>query len=784
MPPSIPEELLHDILEHLLDLPTDDEFFVLNGGRDAKNAARWCIADAALRDLSRRPPALLLVCKAWHRVAVPLLYRTAIIRSKGQAESLTHAITALYPERARFVRRLRLEGAFGMDALKLLKATTRLTHLAINLHVFANETITGLCRGLQLEHVSPTVLVLADTKKNSKTRAKLVDTVTGQVPRWTKLMTVHLTCIQWHLGPYTTPIVRLLADAPALHTFVAPMDSRPPLNDIRFLSQNRALSCLFFTSERTFENYYYMDANVINAVEDEIAEDLRLSSICVYDTEDGKAKRWVDSHEYHRNLYLADVARRNRVPSPEPTTYASPPPMHSQPLEVQQKIWQRIFDFVKPTYILSPTVVDVTPALLSCSWVCKMWRRMALPRVYANISRMWSYKTQHLVKTFEMNPQLGRYVRILGLNNRLTDHKDDTRDGQIIDIDAVLCNVPNMRVLAAKCTDLTSDKRRQSDSLRISWSRFTSLPQQSSGLTEIVGVKIPKEYAQPAEGEEGEQQQEDGGAPEGSAAAPAANAADGKKDDKKKPAQKELTVALGSLIPFRALRVLHLDGAAKLKFKDADVPADIFPVLEDLKFMSCHTSFLRLFNLFELPRLRKLALHSRAQICDDAGDFLERHGSKVEELDLAFFPTETVLEMCPAVRTLHIRERKPPSDYSAAGWRSKTLSIIHFTDEMPAKLQAQRPWAPVLSEIDPAKVPKLKIMHAGLLWPTEAPRSITSNFWVPFAESLLDKGIEIRDKKNLPWIPRLRAQRELKRRRADMDVSEDEDEDDGFDEDE
>ena len=77
---SIPEELLHDILEHLLDLPTDDEFFILNGRRDAKNAARWCIADPALRDLSRRPPALLLVCKAWHRVAVPLLYRTAIIR--------------------------------------------------------------------------------------------------------------------------------------------------------------------------------------------------------------------------------------------------------------------------------------------------------------------------------------------------------------------------------------------------------------------------------------------------------------------------------------------------------------------------------------------------------------------------------------------------------------------------------------------------------------------------------------------------------------------------------
>ncbi|KAI5896344.1 uncharacterized protein SCHCODRAFT_02532107 [Schizophyllum commune H4-8] len=777
MPPSIPEELLHDILEHLLDFPTDAEFFVLNGRRDAKNAARWRIADPALRDLSRRPPALLLVCKAWRRVGVPLLYRTAIIRSKGQAESLTHAITALYPERARFVRRLRLEGGFGMDAFKLLKATTRLTHLAINLHVFANESIIGLCRGLQLEHVNPTVLVLADTKENSKNRAKLVDTVTDQVPRWTKLMAVHLTCIEWHLGPYTTSIVRLLANAPALHTVVMPIDGRPPLNDIRILSRNRALGCLFFTSERTFANYYHMDANEINAVEAKIAEDPRLSSICVYDTEDGKAKRWVDSHEYHRNLYLADVARRKRVPSPEPTTYASPPPMHLQPLEVQQRIWLRIFDFVKPTSILSPTVVDVKPALLSCSRVCKMWRRLALPRVYANISLMWSYKTQHLAKSFEMNPQLGRYVRTLGLNNRLRDLKDDSRDGQIIDIDAVLGNVPNLRVLSAKCTDLTSDQRRQSDALRISWSRFTSLPQLSSGLTENVGVKIPKEYAPPAEGE-GEQTQEDEHFPEGSAAATTAVDTAG---DKKKPAQKELTVALGPLTPFRALRVLHFHGAAKLKFKDADVPNDIFPVLEDLKFMSCHTSFLRLFNLFELPRLRKLALHSSAQTCEDAGDFLERHGPKVEELDLAFFPTDTVLELCTAMRTLHVRERKPPSKYSAAGWRSKTLSVIHFTDEMPARIQAQRPWAPVLSTIDPSKVPKLKIMHMGLLWPTDE-RSISSNFWIPFAESLLQKGIEIRDQDNLPWIPRLRSHRELKRKIADM--SESKHESDDFDDDE
>ena len=101
-----------------------------------------------------------------------------------------------------------------------------------------------------------------------------------------------------------------------------------------------------------------------------------------------------------------------------------------------------------------------------------------------------------------------------------------------------------------------------------------------------------------------------------------------------------------------------------------------------------------------LPRLEHLGLFSRSQTGRDAGDFLERHGPKIQELDIQYFPTDSVLEMCTALRTLRIQERKPvrisllvmfrivltclqPPGYSAAGWKSNTLTTIKFTEAIP-----------------------------------------------------------------------------------------------------
>ncbi|KAJ7605948.1 hypothetical protein DFH06DRAFT_1348367 [Mycena polygramma] len=59
--------------------------------------------------------AALIVCKAWLRVATPLLYHVAVVRSKAQARALQRSLRG-NPDLGRFVKMLRVEGASGINA--------------------------------------------------------------------------------------------------------------------------------------------------------------------------------------------------------------------------------------------------------------------------------------------------------------------------------------------------------------------------------------------------------------------------------------------------------------------------------------------------------------------------------------------------------------------------------------------------------------------------------------------------------------------------------------------
>jgi len=81
MADKLPNELIKEILEPVLDIP-DDLF----------------------HDVSDRPPfgrldhvsaiPLLIICKSWMPVAIMLLYRIVILRSKAQVYSLERVLQA------------------------------------------------------------------------------------------------------------------------------------------------------------------------------------------------------------------------------------------------------------------------------------------------------------------------------------------------------------------------------------------------------------------------------------------------------------------------------------------------------------------------------------------------------------------------------------------------------------------------------------------------------------------------------------------------------------------
>ena len=170
---SIVDELLDLILGHTLVIP-DSEFSRLSTCVFARLDARFASSSS-----------MLLVCKRWLRVATPLLYGTVVVRSVGQAHALADAFT-MNPPFARYVRRLRIEGAW--DGLgTILKSCTRIRVLFLALHIWSNDSVTGLCSGLS--QINPAHVIICDEHAllNAKLR-KVVTALGDAIPKWTNLV--------------------------------------------------------------------------------------------------------------------------------------------------------------------------------------------------------------------------------------------------------------------------------------------------------------------------------------------------------------------------------------------------------------------------------------------------------------------------------------------------------------------------------------------------------------------------------------------------------------------
>ncbi|KAJ7777761.1 hypothetical protein B0H14DRAFT_2401411, partial [Mycena olivaceomarginata] len=81
--------------------------------------------------------AVLLVCKAWLRVAMSLLYHVIVIRSKAQARAL-EATLRDNPDLGNLIRRLRLEGGFGAPMQKILNHAGNITDIFISLEIHSS----------------------------------------------------------------------------------------------------------------------------------------------------------------------------------------------------------------------------------------------------------------------------------------------------------------------------------------------------------------------------------------------------------------------------------------------------------------------------------------------------------------------------------------------------------------------------------------------------------------------------------------------------------------------
>ncbi|KAJ7609568.1 hypothetical protein DFH06DRAFT_1308863 [Mycena polygramma] len=122
--------------------------------------SRWPVASTSpFASPSVSSSAALIVCKAWLRVATPLLYHVVVVRSKAQARALQRSLRG-NPDLGRFVKMLRVEGGFGPAMEDILRNTPNITDIFLSLQIHASDSTTGLVGGLQ--YINPTRMIIFD----------------------------------------------------------------------------------------------------------------------------------------------------------------------------------------------------------------------------------------------------------------------------------------------------------------------------------------------------------------------------------------------------------------------------------------------------------------------------------------------------------------------------------------------------------------------------------------------------------------------------------------------
>jgi hypothetical protein len=171
---SLPDEILSEILSPALGV--SEEMFSDTKGR------------SPFASLSVSSSSALLVCRAWLRVATPLLYHVVVLRSKAQARALQAALRG-NPDLGNFIKMLRLEGGFGASIQHILQKTPNITDIFLSLQVRASDSTDGLALGLQ--SINPRRMIIYDhpiEPLKNKHVMGLVDAIEKCVLKWSNLV--------------------------------------------------------------------------------------------------------------------------------------------------------------------------------------------------------------------------------------------------------------------------------------------------------------------------------------------------------------------------------------------------------------------------------------------------------------------------------------------------------------------------------------------------------------------------------------------------------------------
>ncbi|KAJ6509093.1 hypothetical protein DFH09DRAFT_1050217 [Mycena vulgaris] len=398
----LPDEILSEILSPALKVP--DNLF-----SDTSEVSPFA-------DYSPSTSAYLLVCKDWLRVSTPLLYNVVVLRSKAQANALEKVLRS-NPHFGRFIKKLRVEGGYGMAMHAILKSAPNITDIVLSLSIWSSDNTQGLCKGLPLLNPHRVIVVASAYEKPLKNK---------------------------HLGALTTVLFSCIRTWEKLTVFGFPYsDLRPTSEECAFefaeaLTQSQTIHTVllpvmnmytipeFFTPLRKIPSLRILQFRGPRSRAAEVAldSDPQLKALVRFPTQD-----------------LEDNIA-STVPDITPSLNPSFSPLQSTSDETRDTIWRRVLffamyveEFQSPTF---PSPTESHPSRLPILLVSKYFNRLALPYIYDCLG-LTPGRAPSIAQQLQHRPDLGSFIRYIFI------HSDSVPQDAILTILSCAPNVQKIR---------------------------------------------------------------------------------------------------------------------------------------------------------------------------------------------------------------------------------------------------------------------------------------------------------------------------------------------------
>ncbi|KAJ7114200.1 hypothetical protein C8R43DRAFT_1078514 [Mycena crocata] len=373
----LPDEIISQILSPALTV--SDELF--SDTSDVSPFAQY----------SPSTSAYLVVCKRWLRVATPLLYKVVVLRSKGQADALEQVLRD-NPEFGLFIKKLRVEGGYGLALHTILQSAKDITDVSLSLSTWSSDNSRGLCKGLPL--INPHRVIVVDpivTKRplKNKHQLALMEALFQCIGTWSNLSEFVLPYpssppLTW--STRVTEVAQALVKSKTLRTVIIPKTYTNLPYHFHVLFKIPALQTVQLRSP------FVKTVHQHRLVVEKIDSDPRLKALVRYTMLDDSLERVKD-----------DDAMPDIAPSLNPSFV----PMESAPVDTQDTVWNRVFFFA-----MSNSQGKAKSSRLSVLLVSKRFSRLALPHIYHHIN-LKRPDAAPISRQIQRQPQLGPSIRVL-----------------------------------------------------------------------------------------------------------------------------------------------------------------------------------------------------------------------------------------------------------------------------------------------------------------------------------------------------------------------------------